>query len=175
MDDRSSIESALAAINARLDHLSESERKVAEYVCRESKKALHYNVSELAKQSGSSQAAVVRFCRRIGFGSFTDFKLRLARDVFREADERFIPDLDLESEAEPESVIRTMIGRTQRSLALLGSVLDPAAVGAAADAIVSASAVYLFGVGAFRNVLDVGGVNVFDVLLHVLEAFVVGL
>jgi len=148
MDEERSIESALAAISARLDSLSESERKVAEFVVREPKKTLHFNVSELARQSGSSQAAVVRFCKRIGLGSFNNFKLRLAKDVFRDADERFIPDLDLQSEASPERVIQDVILRSQRGLTLLGSVLDPKAVEKAADAILGATTTALFGVGA---------------------------
>jgi len=115
---------------------------------REPKKTLHFNVSELARQSGSSQAAVVRFCKRIGLGSFNNFKLRLAKDVFRDADERFIPDLDLQSEASPERVIQDVILRSQRGLTLLGSVLDPKAVEKAADAILGATSTALFGVGA---------------------------
>jgi Transcriptional regulators len=148
MEDQKSIESALAAIGGRIDSLSESERKVAEYVLREPTKTLHYNVSELAKQSSSSQAAVVRFCKRIGLGSFNNFKLRLARDVFRDMDERFIPDLDLESEASASRVIQSVIGQSQRSLALLGATLDSATVEAAVAALSSARMIVLMGVGA---------------------------
>jgi DNA-binding MurR/RpiR family transcriptional regulator len=162
MDEQKSIESALAAINARLESLSESERKVAEYVFREPKKTLHFNVSELARQSGSSQAAVVRFCKRIGLGSFNNFKLRLARDVFRDLDERFIPDLDLESEAAPDRVIQSVIAQSQRGLSLLASVLDPASVEAAATAILGASMTILFGVGA-------SGVVAYDFLQKLLR------
>ena len=162
MDEPASIESALAAINARIDSLSESERKVAEYVVREPRKTLHFNVSELARQSGSSQAAVVRFCKRIGLGSFNNFKLRLARDVFRDSDERFMPDLDLESEASPQRVIRSVIAHSQRGLSLLGSVLDPQSVAAAADAILAAGMTALFGVGA-------SGVVAYDFLQKLLR------
>jgi DNA-binding MurR/RpiR family transcriptional regulator len=162
MDDQASIESALAAINARLDRLSEAERKVAEYVLHEPTKTLHYNVSELAKQSGASQAAVVRFCKRIGLGSFNNFKLRLARDVFRDSDERFIPDLDLESEASPARVTQNVIGRSQRGLSLLATTVDPTSLGAAADAILGASMTGLFGVGA-------SGVVAYDFLQKLLR------
>lgn len=148
MGDEGNIESALAAITARLDSLSESERKVAQYVLHEPKKTLHFNVSELARQSGSSQAAVVRFCKRIGLGSFNNFKLMLARDVFRDSDERFIPDLELESEASPTRIIQNVIGHSQQGLALLASVLDPSSVEAAANAILGATTTMLFGVGA---------------------------
>lgn len=151
MDERggkSEIDSALAAIRAQHDTLSEAESKVAEYVFKEPKKTLHYNVSELARQSGVSQAAVVRFCRRIGFGSYNNFKLRLARDVFSDSDERFIPDLDLESMTSPERAIRSVIGFSQQGLSLLGGILVPADLESASEAIIGATTTALFGVGA---------------------------
>ena len=148
MDDRSNIDGALVAINARLDTMSESERKIADYVFRKPKKALHFNIRELAKQSGSSQAAVVRFCKRNGFVSYSDFKLRLARDVFQNSDERYIPDLDLESEPSASEVIRGVVDRTQRSLSSLETSLDPSSMEAAVDSIFHAGTTILFGVGA---------------------------
>jgi hypothetical protein len=48
------VEGALVAVNAHLHLLSESERKIGQYICKEPKKALHFNVRELAKQSNSS-------------------------------------------------------------------------------------------------------------------------
>jgi DNA-binding MurR/RpiR family transcriptional regulator len=148
MADHSGIDGAFVAINARLDTLSESERKIADYVFKEPKKALHFNVRELAKQSGSSQAAVVRFCKRNGFDSFSNFKLRLARDVFRDSDERYIPDLDLESEPSPGRVIHGVVDRTQRALSALETSLDPSSVKDAANNIFKATSTLLFGVGA---------------------------
>jgi DNA-binding MurR/RpiR family transcriptional regulator len=148
MDEDMNIEGALVAINARLSTLSESERKIADFVCKEPKKTLYFNVRELAKQSDSSQAAVIRFCKRNGFGSFNNFKLRLARDVFRDSDERYIPDLDLESEPSPGKVIHGVIDRTQRSLSSLEATLDPSSIEAAANSISGAATTILFGVGA---------------------------
>jgi DNA-binding MurR/RpiR family transcriptional regulator len=148
MKERGEIQGAIAAMTARLDELSAAERKVAEYVFGEPKKTLYYNVAELARQSGASQAAVVRFCKRIGVGSYSDFKLRLARDVFQGEDQRFVPDLDLESSTSPESVIRNIVESSKRGLSLLETVLDPRAAEAAANAILGASMTALFGVGA---------------------------
>ena len=162
MEETSTIESALVAISARKESLSDSERKVAEYVLHEPKKTLHFNVSELARQSGSSQAAVVRFCKRIGLGSFNNFKLRLARDVFRDYDERFIPDLDLESETSPERKIQSVIASSQQGLSLLGAILDPKSVELAADRILGATMTVLFGVGA-------SGVVAYDFLQKLLR------
>ena len=146
------MEGALVTVNAHLHLLSESERKIGEYICKEPKNALHFNVRELAKQSNSSQAAVIRFCKRTGFDNFSDFKLRLARDVFRDSDQRYIPDLDLESEANPSRVIRGIVDRTQRSLSSLEATLDPHSVEKAVAQLSQATSINLFGVGASGGV-----------------------
>lgn len=157
MEEQDTIHGALGAINARMDTLPESERKIATFVFKEAKKTLYLNVRELARQCGASQAAVVRFCKRSGFSGFAEFKLRLARDVFRDSDERFIPDLELESESSPGQVIHAVVAQTQRSLSSLETTLDPALLGLAAERIMDASTTVLFGVGA-------SGVVAFDFL-----------
>jgi len=148
MDEIGNLDGALTAIRVRLASLSEAERKVADYVFREPKKTLYYNVGELARQSGVSQAAVIRFCKRTGLGSYNDFKMRLAQDVFSDFDERFIPDLDLESMTPPEQVIRSVIAFSQQGLSQLSALLDPKVMEAASNAIIGASSTALFGVGA---------------------------
>jgi DNA-binding MurR/RpiR family transcriptional regulator len=142
------IEGALFDINARWDILSDSEKKIAAYVIKEPKKTLHYNVRELAKQSGASQAAVIRFCKHMGFASFSNFKLRMARDVFRNYDERYIPDLELESESTPASVKHGVIDRIHRSLLALEKSIDSQALEQAVDTILKADTTVLFGIGA---------------------------
>jgi len=148
MDYSANIQSALFAINARLESLSESEKRVADYVLQYPKKVLHYNVRELAKQSSASQAAVIRFCKHLEFESFSNFKIRLARDVFGTYDERYVPDLDLESNTESAVVIHSTIERLQQSFAALERSLDAEEISRAADAILSAPKIALFGVGA---------------------------
>ena len=115
MENIHQIPGALFEIDARWESLSESEKRVAAYVVEHPKKVLHLNVRELAKQAESSQAAVIRFCKHLDFESFNNFKLRLARDVFDTYDERYVPDLDLESGTEVDVVIHTTIERLQRS------------------------------------------------------------
>lgn len=148
MSKQARIEGALFDINARWDILSDSEKKVAAYVLKESKKTLHFNVRELAKQSGSSQAAVIRFCKHMGFESFSNFKLRMARDVFENYDERYVPDLELESESSPASVKHRVIDRIYRSLVALEKSIDSQALEQAVAAILKADTTVLFGVGA---------------------------
>jgi DNA-binding MurR/RpiR family transcriptional regulator len=142
------MESALFAIRRYLAEFPAAEKKLAEYVLGESKNVLHYNLVELARRSGVSQAVVVRFCRRIGAEGFTDFKLRLSHDVFRVSDDRFLPDLELESDMDPALVVKGVIGGIQRGLARLESLIDIPALSRAAELIRSARINHIFGIGA---------------------------
>jgi DNA-binding MurR/RpiR family transcriptional regulator len=142
------MESALFAIRQSFPRFPAAEKKAAEYILREAKNVLHYNITELARRSGVSQAAIVRFCRRIGAGGFADFKLRLSHDVFRTSDERFLPDLELESDMDPALAVKGTIGGIQRSMARLETLTDISLISRSADLIRSARINYIFGIGA---------------------------
>jgi DNA-binding MurR/RpiR family transcriptional regulator len=139
---------ALDLIKNMLPDMSEAERKIALFVLAEPHKALHYNVVELSRHSMSSSAAVVRFCRRIGASGYNQFKLWLAKDVFRDEEEKYLPDLDLESRTPAERAMHEAIDLARRSLADLVRTLDPEAVEAAATRIHEAPMTMLAGIGA---------------------------
>ena len=142
------MDSLLFAIREQLPSLSRAERKAADYVLLEPEKAVYYNVAELAKQSGVSQAAIVRFCRRIGTEGYSDFKIRLSHDVFRSSPIRYLPNQELEPEKEPAAIVKDVIDSIQRSMAWLESLSDIHLLSRAADMIDSARINYVFGIGA---------------------------
>jgi DNA-binding MurR/RpiR family transcriptional regulator len=142
------VDSILFAIRERLPALPRAERRAAEYVLAEPARAVYHNIAELAKQSGVSQAAIVRFCRRVGAEGYGDFKIRLSHDVFRTSPERYLPNQDLEPGKDPAAVVKDVIGSVQRSMAWLESLSDIHLLGKAADLIGKARITTIFGVGA---------------------------
>ena len=142
------MESALFTIRSFLPELPQAEKKAAEYVLAEPRNVIHYNITELARRSGVSQAAIVRLCRRIGMKGFQEFKLRLSQDVFRISDERFLPDLELESDMEPALVVKGVIGGIHRSMDRLETLCDVHLLGRAAELIRKARLTCIFGIGA---------------------------
>jgi len=142
------MESALFVIRRFLPSLPSAEKKIAEYVLAEPRKVIHYNITELARQSGVSQAAIVRFCRRIGMKGFPEFKLQLSQDVFRISDERFLPDLELESDMDPALVVKGVIGGIHRNMDRLETLCDVHLLSRAADIIGKARFTGIFGMGA---------------------------
>jgi DNA-binding MurR/RpiR family transcriptional regulator len=142
------MESALFVIRQYLLSLPAGERKIAAYVLGDPQKARHYNIAELAHQSGVSQAAIVRFCHRLGMKGYSEFKLRLSRDVFSFTNEQLPEDVEPETDVDPVHIIKGVIGGIQRNLARLESLCDIHLLYKAAELLRKARFIGFFGIGA---------------------------
>ena len=65
----------LDLIRSHLDEMFPAERNVAEYILAHPEDASRLNITELAELSGSSDATVIRMCKRLGFTGFYQMKL----------------------------------------------------------------------------------------------------
>lgn len=71
----------LEVIRQKYDEIFAAEKKVADFVLQNPKKTVDSNVSELAKQSGVSDATIIRMCHHIGYSGYYQFRITLARDL----------------------------------------------------------------------------------------------
>lgn len=74
-------ENVLEVIQARLDSLNKSERKVAEAILQDPTSATRYSIAALARAADVSEPTVNRFCRSFSATGFPDFKIRLAQSI----------------------------------------------------------------------------------------------
>ena len=66
-----------------------SEKKLADYILSAQHSIAHMSISELADACSVADATVSRFCRRLGYKGYPDFKLALANVA--PSTERIIP------------------------------------------------------------------------------------
>lgn len=77
--------------------LSKGERKVAEYVMATKENIVYQTLSEISKSVNVGEATIVRFCHKIGFDGFYDFKLAVAKEqpqTLKKETEHFIDCID---------------------------------------------------------------------------------
>lgn len=74
----------LEVIKENYNCIFSAEKKVADFVLKNPQKKVDSNVSELAKQSGVSDATVVRMCHHIGYTGYYEFRITLAKDLGRQ-------------------------------------------------------------------------------------------
>lgn len=71
---------ALVIIKSLYDSLSQTQRRLADYILDHGDEIAFLSVHELAGLAGVSVASISRFARTIGYQSFKDFKTQLGKD-----------------------------------------------------------------------------------------------
>jgi len=79
--DRARVPGCFVRIRNGFTSLSKGERLVAEAILGDPHAVTLESVTDLARRSNTSPAAVSRFCRKLGFDNFPRFKIRLSHDL----------------------------------------------------------------------------------------------
>jgi DNA-binding MurR/RpiR family transcriptional regulator len=137
-------------IKDNFDNFNPSERRIANYIMAHSNGILNMSIARLAGMSGSSQAGIVRFCKKLGFDGLKDIKSALARELIRSS----LGKIDNEnySDIKPsgqsckiaDKVVSNHIWALEETL----KVLDLEAFQKAVDVLALSKRVDIFGFGA---------------------------
>ncbi len=128
--------------------LAPSERKIADFILQDPGSFLKMNLAELAEQSGSSSAAVVRLWQSLKFDGFHDLKLRVAGDYQKEQTQS--PKLyeEIEQGSDLETIVHAVKERSLQGIQHTASLVDVNTLGRAVEKLAGARRICLFGVGA---------------------------
>lgn len=138
-------EPILPKIEARLQDMRRSERKVAELVLAQPEAVIDMRIVDLAARAAVSEPTVVRFCRAIGCEGFANFKLALARDAGTSAAPA---SFDLDELDTARDYTYKVFDATLDTLKRVRDRLDPDAIEVAVDALCNARRVEFYGFGA---------------------------
>lgn len=62
------------------EELTKSEKKICDYIEEYMNNSIYMTVTEIANGCGVGEATVTRFCRKLGFRSFLEFKMTIAQE-----------------------------------------------------------------------------------------------
>ncbi|OEY67172.1 transcriptional regulator HexR [Marinobacter sp. X15-166B] len=139
----------LADIQARLESLNKSERKVAEAILRDPSAATRYSIAALARAADVSEPTVNRFCRGFSATGFPDFKIRLAQSI---ATGTPYIGQNIEVDDSVEEFSNKIMLRTIASLEKARQALSHKALATAIDYLIQAKQINFFGMGASASV-----------------------
>src|SRR5699024_5376943 len=71
----------LIRIREAINNINPAEKNAAAYILDHPHEIIHFSIKELASKSQSSQSAIIRLCKKIGFAGFTDLKIRVAGEI----------------------------------------------------------------------------------------------
>lgn len=99
--------------------LRSSEKKVADYVLSNGYDIQPMSLAKLAKESGVSEPTVMRFVKSLGYTGYSDFKLKMARDmghVSNVEEKKFLMDIHIDADELVENIPAKMLALTEKAL-----------------------------------------------------------
>lgn len=129
--------------------LTKTEQKVADYIRANEDKIIHESITDVAEITDSSEASIIRLCRKLGYKGFQELKIHIAKN--------FITPLKKIHEAvnADDSAADILAKNFQSSIDTLQAtlqIIDVAEFERAAQAILAAPHVYVFGLGSSGSV-----------------------
>ncbi len=134
----------LSKIRGFYTSLSSSETKVADFVLEHYQETIRMTLADVARQSGVSDATVLRFCRSIGYESWLEFKISLTQ-MLPNLPEQILDEV-LEGDS-PGTIAKKVFQKSIQAITDTMAVIDESSFTKALELISSAERILLIGVG----------------------------
>lgn len=132
-------------IKSLYNSFSKTEKKVADYIFENENKIIFMSITEFADNCGVGETSIIRFCRRVGLKGYQEFKLMLARESVKPKENLHarINDAD-----DIEGIINNITEVNIEAIQNTSKILSNKELQRAANAILTADKVDIYGVGA---------------------------
>ncbi|ENT8516506.1 MurR/RpiR family transcriptional regulator [Raoultella ornithinolytica] len=130
-------ENLLLRLRQGVSGYSPTQQKLGEFVLGDPAKVLYLTITELARESETSEASVTRLCRTLGCKGYNEFKMALALDIQQgQPTQRSGDEID------------NVVNESVQALQDTAKLLDRALLEQAAQALHQVDAVQIYGVAA---------------------------
>lgn len=165
--------SVISRIESMMEEYSSTEKKLADYIIKNVEKIPTMTANELAEAAGLSAPTVVRFSKKIGFQSLTDFKINISTELQTGIVEGFS---DIRPNESFYSIKHILGNNAQVAIKETVDILNEEKIQEVVETLESAETVFLYGVGASSLVVEdilqkwsrVGKPIIFEKDIHVL-------
>lgn len=135
-------------MNEVKDQLTNSEQKIVSCVLDNNEEVCKSSIQEFAKRCNTSPSSIVRFCKKIGFEGFQEFKIELAKGIPTLKKSQNIVYEDVRVDDTIRNIVEKISAGNIKSIENTIDLLDYDEVEKAVEALSNANNIFLYGVGA---------------------------
>ncbi len=121
---------------------TKSEKKVYDYVINNYEEVIYKTITELSHETGVGETTVLRFCRKLGFTGYQEFKLALTQEIYKftssETD-------NFENLGEFSEVVSNTINNSMNVIKETARILDEQTLSAVVKLILESNRILLVG------------------------------
>lgn len=143
--------SVLSQISKRLEYMTPVEQRIAKFMLDNPTQVINMPVKDIAEQSNTSDAAIVRFAKRVGLAGIKELKVELAKELHTLEKEKISRVIDLEVDNHKD-IFDKVFKNTIQALYNTEKIVSRESMKDAAHAILNANNTFIFGVGESSNV-----------------------
>ncbi len=137
------METIIHKIRFSIDSMGPGEKKIADYLLSHAGEIISLSVSEFAERCGCGNATVIRFSQRLGLEGYQELKIRLATELNTAS----AISSEIKKGDSCLEIFRKRINDIQSSLLNTETVLDAGELDRAAETILKAERIVIFGLG----------------------------
>ncbi|KUO77077.1 MAG: hypothetical protein APF77_23580 [Clostridia bacterium BRH_c25] len=134
-------------IEEAYEHFTNSEKKIAQHLLSKSSDIYNYNINEMANECNTSTSSIVRFCHKLGFEKFQDFKTNLILSVSNVDSNKKIIYEDISLDDSIDEIVEKIIMINLKTINNTKALLNTEQLENAIRVLDKADTIYLFGVG----------------------------
>lgn len=143
--------SVLSQISKRLEYMTPVEQRIAKFMLDQPTQVINMPVKDIAEHSSTSDAAIVRFAKRVGLAGIKELKVELAKELHTLEKENISRVIDLEVDNHKD-IFDKVFKNTIQALYNTEKIVNREVMGDAAHEILEADNTFIFGVGDSTNV-----------------------
>lgn len=141
--------SCILRIQGVYGFLKAAEKRIADFILQNTEEVISLTIEELAEKSSSSYATINRFCKKVGYSGFKDFKNSLINDVIKNKGvDDLINSLSLNKDETTESIAEKIYTLNLKVLEDSYTIMDTAIIDAVVEKILAAKNICFIGAGA---------------------------
>lgn len=139
--------SILSSIHSNYNNLTNTEKKVADYVLENMKNVVYMSITDLADSCGVGESSIFRFCKSLSYKGYQEFKIALAHSITVENEIPQLTDHVTMSDS-MEQVASKVLSNNISALNETYNLINFEDIEKAVQYIVNAERVLFFGVGS---------------------------
>lgn len=170
-----------ATIRSKYNTLSKVQKNIANYILSNKLEAVHITISELAQKCSVSEPTVIRFINKLDYSSYQTFRIDMASELSKEANESSSNDLKIDDgyqNIEPfddiDIVKQKVMSSATCAIADLKNILNTEDLDKAVNVILESNSMLFYGSGgssviamdAYHKFMRIGKKVSFDLNSH---------
>lgn len=144
--------SCLLTIKNNYQSLTAAERKVADYILKNSEKVILMSIANFSKQADVAKSAVIRCCKSLGFEGYSEMKISLAVELSKNKQLNYIPYIYPNDDA--SSILDKIFSANVKTLHDTAEKINRTELRNIVDLLYNAKTIYIYAIGTSAGIAN---------------------